>query len=538
MQRPLITLCRYAGLFALSLSLATPAFAAQYTYRIPLRGMRAAVAPATAALDTLSGPPNTAFTVTFSGTNLVQGMTMTVAGTNYAVTTNSATLASAVFPAAGVGSYPVTLKTPQSQSIEVGTMAIAYATVTASVSPTTGVENTAFAIDFSGSNFVADMTMTVNGTNYPVTTASADTASATFPALPGGSYPVLLNTPDAGQQVNTGTVTVGPEQISLTIAADSTNYNIFSAAGSPNTAKALTVTVNSGVSVYSTNTALPGLTTGSGWALGSTIRIVNNGTIAGAGGSTAAKGGDALSLSWPVALDNTNGYLYGGGGGGGKGGNGGAGGTGGQGASSSFSFIYTQSVSYVLYDPYDDTWSGVFNGASVAYGVGFPPAAFGAYQTGSYQDGRVHPADPYLYYEFYEIGYTTTTTTAGGGGGAGGTGGNGGRGKGVDAPSATGVAGLAGAAGSAGGANAGAGGAGGTGGLGGAGGDWGSAGQAGSTGTAGATGTAGNSTAGSAGAAGQAGTSAGPAGKAVVAGGHAVTWLGGNDATHVKGAVN
>jgi hypothetical protein len=100
----------------------------------------------------------------------------------------------------------------------------------------------------------------------------------------------------------------------------------------------LTITVNSGVYVYSTNTSVAGLTI-SGFSAGDTIALVNNGYIIGRGGNGATgtsnnsqnsglSGGPALSISYNVTITN-NSYIAGGGGGGGcyvVGGGGGAGG--------------------------------------------------------------------------------------------------------------------------------------------------------------------------------------------------------------------
>ncbi len=95
----------------------------------------------------------------------------------------------------------------------------------------------------------------------------------------------------------------------------------------------LTITVNSGVYVYSTSTASAGLTI-TGAATGDTIALVNNGYIMGKGGagtrSTGNAGGPALSLGYNVSITN-NSYIAGGGGGGGSGGTFGSSGGGGAG---------------------------------------------------------------------------------------------------------------------------------------------------------------------------------------------------------------
>ena len=131
--------------------------------------------------------------------------------------------------------------------------------------------------------------------------------------------------------------------IALTIAADTNNYNIFSSKGGTYVAgkSSVTLTINSGVSVGSTSTGTYALDTGTGWASGDTITIVNNGTVRGRGGdggdggssinnSSGAKvsmsagasggiGGAAFRSQFATAITN-NGTFAGGGGGDGGGG--------------------------------------------------------------------------------------------------------------------------------------------------------------------------------------------------------------------------
>jgi hypothetical protein len=105
----------------------------------------------------------------------------------------------------------------------------------------------------------------------------------------------------------------------------------------------ITVTINSGIYIWSDSTATPALTL-TGGTTGDTVKIVNNGFIMGMGGaggggapnySTAENGGPAISLGWHATIDNTSAGAYIGGGGGGGGGNsggivgGGGGGAGG-----------------------------------------------------------------------------------------------------------------------------------------------------------------------------------------------------------------
>lgn len=88
----------------------------------------------------------------------------------------------------------------------------------------------------------------------------------------------------------------------------------------------VTVTIASGIYVWSDNTSVPALNMGGSYPGG--LTLINNGFIIGKGGnggymvaSTGAyvnptAGGPAITLTGPISIDNTNGYIGGGGGGG------------------------------------------------------------------------------------------------------------------------------------------------------------------------------------------------------------------------------
>ena len=114
--------------------------------------------------------------------------------------------------------------------------------------------------------------------------------------------------------------------INLTVASNTANYNIRTAAGNPSGVVTVNVTVNSGVWVYDGANATWGMYTGTGWAAGSVINIINNGKIVGYGGyggsynayvmaqTNGGPGAHALYLGWNVNITN-NGMIAGGGGG-------------------------------------------------------------------------------------------------------------------------------------------------------------------------------------------------------------------------------
>lgn len=128
-------------------------------------------------------------------------------------------------------------------------------------------------------------------------------------------------------------------RIVLTIAANTSNYDVASQAGTPTTPVDIVLTINTGVVVGSTS-----LTVGAIFVAGlpatSTVTIINNGSIYGRGGAggsgdgmqntgfflegtNAQNGGPAITSDQALVIDNTNGQIFGGGGGGGNGQSGG-----------------------------------------------------------------------------------------------------------------------------------------------------------------------------------------------------------------------
>ena len=141
----------------------------------------------------------------------------------------------------------------------------------------------------------------------------------------------------------------GRSTIALAIAADTLAYDVFAAAGSPAGVVQVTLTVASGKVVAGFDAGLgvrhAAIRTTNSFAAGSTLKIVNNGTIvgligagglAGTAGNDGGDGGDggaAIETYIDLTVDNTSGYIKAGGGGGGGGGGGtAAGGDGGNGA--------------------------------------------------------------------------------------------------------------------------------------------------------------------------------------------------------------
>ncbi|PKN54768.1 MAG: hypothetical protein CVU56_24815, partial [Deltaproteobacteria bacterium HGW-Deltaproteobacteria-14] len=124
---------------------------------------------------------------------------------------------------------------------------------------------------------------------------------------------------------------------SLTVSANTQNYDVFTQAGSPTTPRRIYVTINAGVTVSSASAATPAFSSGA-LPAGSVIELTNAGNIIGAGGNAGRgggvdtrtypyswaagpgqAGGAAVQSSVPLEITNT-GNIFGGGGGGGGGG--------------------------------------------------------------------------------------------------------------------------------------------------------------------------------------------------------------------------
>ena len=128
----------------------------------------------------------------------------------------------------------------------------------------------------------------------------------------------------------------GNRKVFITLSASEADYDLYVDAGSPTDPVDIVVTIQAATEIYSSVTSIPAFSLGTGWAAGSTLKIINNGKIIGVGGkggrggvssptcndsagNVGFVGGDALDLTWDVTIDNTNGNIYGGGGGGGGG---------------------------------------------------------------------------------------------------------------------------------------------------------------------------------------------------------------------------
>lgn len=130
--------------------------------------------------------------------------------------------------------------------------------------------------------------------------------------------------------------------IYINITSNQSNYNLYTAAGSPSRPVTCYCVINSGVQITASTPANYAFTVGS-FPSGSKVFLVNKGTIAGAGGDASGKGvstatqaivqtahnvtapaeangGPAFNANFAISIDNGSGTIGGGGGGGGAGG--------------------------------------------------------------------------------------------------------------------------------------------------------------------------------------------------------------------------
>ena len=153
-------------------------------------------------------------------------------------------------------------------------------------------------------------------------------SATTLRSLNDAAVRTLFGQASGAVDMNTGHGKSNRTAPTFTFAANASNQTVAlaSLAGYSAGKSCITVTINSGVYVYSTSTATPAITF-TGGTTGDALTIVNLGKIMGKGGDAGtncgAAGGNAISLSYPATINNTNASAYiGGGGGAGASGNG------------------------------------------------------------------------------------------------------------------------------------------------------------------------------------------------------------------------
>lgn len=178
-------------------------------------------------------------------------------------------------------------------------------------------------------------TLTVNSSGLgSVTRALTATVSGTYTF----QLQVSTGVGGTGLAANAASLPVRPSRVAISYAftsnATNVTFDVSTITGYLAGYSDITVTVNSGVALYSTGIYTAALQIG-GRTTGDTITLVNNGYIIGCGGAgggpsgSGGNGGMALITTEIMSIDNTNGIIGGGGGGGGGGGAGTAGRSGG-----------------------------------------------------------------------------------------------------------------------------------------------------------------------------------------------------------------
>lgn len=158
------------------------------------------------------------------------------------------------------------------------------------------------------------------------TTSLGESAVRSLAGVPSGA--ISLDNLHGKSAAFAATITTSQQELNLATWASANGWNGSASA---------TITINSGVYIWSDNTATPALTTGS---FPGGLTIINNGYIMGKGGLgggnqaspfLGGNGGNAISLSCATTISSSSGYIGGGGGGGGGSNNGIVGGGGGAG---------------------------------------------------------------------------------------------------------------------------------------------------------------------------------------------------------------
>jgi len=162
--------------------------------------------------DTFGGLP-----VTITGSNFVNGATVTINGLPLSEMVVTASSISGVTPALPVGTYDIVITNPDGYTVTASngfTVTPALAPTLATINPNIADVRGGDTVIITGNNFIVGATVTINGT--ALTSVSVDnstTITATIPALTVGMYDLVVINPDAQSAtlLNAFVVTPSPE---------------------------------------------------------------------------------------------------------------------------------------------------------------------------------------------------------------------------------------------------------------------------------------------------------------------------------------
>ncbi|HVR37648.1 MAG TPA: IPT/TIG domain-containing protein, partial [Thermoanaerobaculia bacterium] len=176
--------------------------------------VNAVVTPTITSFTPATGPNSGGTSVAITGTNFASGATVkfgSVASTN--VTVNSETSITAIAPAQAVGSVPITVTNPDTQSAT-SSQQFTYVEAgpsIASIAPDSGPSSGGTSFTITGSGFATGATVKIGG--FPAlnaTVTSATTITATTPPGPnnvgasGAPHDVIVTNPDTKTTTKTG----------------------------------------------------------------------------------------------------------------------------------------------------------------------------------------------------------------------------------------------------------------------------------------------------------------------------------------------
>ena len=222
--------------------------------------------PTVSSVSPTSGPTGGGTVVTITGTDFVDGATISVGGAAAtSVIFNSATSITATTPAGTVGTADVVVTNPDTQADTlVGGFTYVPPPKVSSVSPTSGPTAGGTSVTISGTDFVSGATVTFGGAPAAVGTVASTSITVTTPSGTAGTADVVVTNPDD----QSSTLANGFTYVAMSL----TSLNVTTGVQGGGTAVVLTGTGFSGVADAT------GVTFGG--AAGTSFSVTNATTIA------------------------------------------------------------------------------------------------------------------------------------------------------------------------------------------------------------------------------------------------------------------